>query len=260
MLKNYISNRQITFGMVLLCTLSTISFSMEQSDPNEVLLKHLAEITSIKKEGEVAVYIQIEKDCLTLLKDYASASQKGIIYAKIAKTYSNQGFSSRNDIRVAKTYEYCQKALDCPLDAITRCEIYSRLAGSMISRPWQLPQDQFVELRQEAAVACLKGLKIAFDNNAPDAFPEPPAIDLYAADRKKIMEQYNARFERRRKWELESKFFIARSALTELCVALYSYPPYNIDEFRELSQKYLIGHTEKVEELANAIKGRIQNK
>lgn len=252
---NYSSKCQLTLGIILLCTFSTFSFSMEQNDPNEVLYNRLAEITSINT-GKAAECIQIENDCLALIKDFDSEAQKGIIYAEIAKACSDKGFALRNDIRVAKTFEYCQKALDYPLDAITRCEMYSRLADSMISGSLELPPDQFVKLRQEAVVACLKGLRIAFDNNAPDAFPRLPTIDLHVADRKKVKEQYNARFETRRKWELECNFFFARFALTELCVTLYSHKPYNIDEFRQLGQKYLIGHTEEIDELTNIIQGK----
>jgi hypothetical protein len=238
---------------------------METNDPNEILQNRLAEIAAGNK-GKVADLTKLETNCLALLEDYKSTAQKGKIYAAIAKAYSNKGFSSRKDIRVAKSVNYCKKALEQPLDVITSCEMYSRLADSMMVGFWELPHDQFIELRREVTVVCLKGLKIALDNNAPDAVPDPPSTSLHnvgsnASDRKKIMEEYKAkRAVRRKKWELEYKFFFLRDGLTGLCVSLYSHEPYDINEFQQLSQNILINHAETIDKLIGKIQNRISNK
>ncbi|NLW83787.1 MAG: hypothetical protein GXY41_05200 [Phycisphaerae bacterium] len=250
---------RLFWGIVLLYVISATGFSMATIDPNEVVLGRLAKITAGNK-NDASDYTQIEDACLALIQEFDSKAQIGRIYAELAKVYSGKGYSSRHDFRVAKTVEFSQKALQQPLDAVIRCEMYGKLTDALIAVCLESPPHQFAVLRREAAETCLQSLKIALDHNAPDVRPVLPALDTYMPDRQKVREAYNARSIRRKKWELESNFFYLKNGLTQMCVSLYSREPYNLDELRQLGQTILAGYPERIDELIDMIQDRISSK
>ena len=144
----------------------------------QLIERQLAAITS-KDKGEGTDVNSLESSCLELLSKYNSREDKGLIYSKIALMYSGKGYTSANDARIAKTAEYCKKALDYPLDAVTACEMYGRWAGSLTVKYWKCTQEEFVKGRQDAIMPCLTGLKLALDNKAPKERQKLPVIQLF---------------------------------------------------------------------------------
>jgi hypothetical protein len=230
----------------------------EPNDPNEILQQRLDKIIGGNK-GEISGLDKLETDCLALLDDYKSPAQKGKIYAQIAVTYSQHRFTLKNNggIPIAKSIEYSKKALDLPLDVITSCEMYGTLASSMVAESSK-SEDQFVELRREAIVFCLKGLKLALDNNAPDVFPSVPAVGIYHISPKspnyeRMMKKHQEEVNARKKWEFEYQLYMQRQDLVGLCRAMYLHKPYNLNEFQQFSQTILKDHTKVSDDIASEI-------
>lgn len=230
--------------------------------PSAELEKELAKIAAMNK-GEGTDHAVLEAECLELMKDHNSPEDIGKIYAKIALIYSGKGYSSPNDIRIAKTTEYCKKALELPLDVITACEMNGRLAGSMIAWFQTLPPSKVVELRREAIVFCLNGLKIALDNNAPkEHLPPPPGVGKYDVgsndpDYEKFTKKHEQQVAEREKWKLENNLYIQRQVLTGLGVSLYSHEPYDINELEKFARDTLKGHDDAVNEMLTKVNERI---
>ena len=199
---------------------------------------------------------------LELLKDHNSPEDKGKIYAKIASMYAGHGYSSPNDIRIAKTVEYCRKALEQPLDLITTCEMYSRLSDSQIAPYLDGPEIEFTKARKEAIVTCLTGLKLVLDNNVPNELKKPPGGGgFYTVDGDPNNPEYRRTIEElrkknelslaeRRKWEFEQKLYILRRASIDGCAGLYAYkPPYDTNELENFARDILKGHEDAVDEI-----------
>jgi hypothetical protein len=207
---------------------------------------------------------KLEDNCLELLKDHNSPEDKGKIYAKIAFMYASKGYSSPNDIRIAKTAEYSRKALEQPLDLVTTCETYSRLSGAQIAPYVKSPSVEFAKARKEAIVTCLTGLKLALDNNAPKELGKSPRETIYNYDgpnkdeiRKEIQEKVEEQKVARKKWESGQKFYFLRRAAIERCASLYSHKPYDAAELENFAKDILKGHDDAIEEIMTKTRERI---
>jgi hypothetical protein len=228
---------------------------------------NLARIINQDK-GEGTDIQKLEDQCLLLLNDYNSPADKGKIYAKIALMYSGHGYSSLKSIRIAKTEEYCWKALEYPLDTLTTCETYSSLSGAQIAPYYERPAEEFARARKEAIVTCLTGLKLALDNNAPNELKEqrvhrPPIVFNYDGDpnspyvqkRLKEITKYNEELMvEHKKEKLEEQLYIIRRAAIDGCVSLYSSkPPYDTNELEKFARDILNGHEDAIDEIMSKV-------
>lgn len=246
-----------TILLIMIITCLTADILAEINDPNELMEKHLAQINANNKGYKTTDYNVLESQGLVLLKDYNSQAQKGNIYAALAHLYSDKGFPPKNeggDIHVLKTKYYSQKALDYPLEPIVTCEMYGKLSGAMINSLQDKTMDEFVKLRREAIIPCLKGLKIALDNNAPDEIKTPPASERYriiqdGTENDQIKLKQQMQMTARKKWELDKNFYIQKIGLEQKCILMYSKDK-NIEEFRQIAQDILRGYQDEIDKIA----------
>jgi len=245
----------------IVCILSAF-LSGETLDPNVSLERSLSTIAA-KDKGEGTDVRNLENACLNLLEKHNSPQDKGIIYAKIAFVYSGKGYSSPNDMRIAKTKEYCKKALTQPLEPITSAEIYSCLAGAQTAYKWNRPNQEFTKARKESIENYLTALKVVLDNNAPAEKTEPPGVGKYDInpanpDYDKVVQKHQQELTVRQKWNSDQKLYILRRGLIGQCVDLYSHRPYDTEELETYAREMLKGHDDVIDELIAKVNERIQ--
>jgi len=246
----------------MICLVGLKGFS-EEADRE--LEQKLADIRAQNK-GKGTDWTKLEAECLELVKDHNSPTEKGEIYATIARIYSEKGYSSSVDIRIAKALKYCQKALEYPLEVTTACHIYGRLTGAMMVGFWERPKEEFIKIRQKTIVPCLTGLKLALDHKAPEQWKTPPGVmsiggispnsPRYNEMKKKHEEQLLAQ----KKWEFENKLYFERKAFLQRCVSLYSHEPYNTDELKRIADQILRSYPDAVKELVSKVESEIARK
>jgi hypothetical protein len=253
---NFSSLAKIT--TIIVCIMASKGYSTDSNLPLELNLERI--ISQDKGRGTDAQ--KLEDKCLDLLKDHNSPEDKGKIYAKIASMYADTGYSSPNDIRIAKTAEYCRKALKQPLDTITACETYTRLSSSQIAPYYERPAEEFAKARKEAIVTCLTGLKLVLDNNAPKEWKEPPGVSKYEVNPnspgyENVVKEHERQIVTRKKTGFDLKLFILRQQLIGICVTLYSSkPPYDADELEKFARNILNGHNDAVDEIMSKMRKR----
>ncbi len=232
-----------------------------RSDTNELIDNQLAKIKANNKGFQTTDYNALEAQGLELLKVYTSPEQKGKIYAALAHLYTDSGFPPKEkggDAHVLKAKYYSQKALEYPLEPIVVCEMYGKLASALIYNLQEKPKEEFVKIRKEAIVPCLKGLKLALDNNAPDEIKSPPEshrynIDAPGTESDLIKIKQQMQMVARKKWELEKNFYIQKVGLEGMCVSMYSKDQ-NIEEFKQLATDIFKGHKDEIDKIAADIK------
>ena len=201
----------------------------------------------------------LETECLTLIPDHNAPSDKGKIYAAMAFIYSDRGYGPDDDPNMAaQAFRYAVKALEYPLDPLTACYMHARASDALVAQFRSDPNKPFREAREQAADLCLKGLKLALDNNAPKEYPNAPAafssinIEL-GTPLQRMIKLHNRQIEARGKWLYETEFSGLRQALFKRCLSLYPHKPHDREAFRNKVQKILKGHDQTAAELIAAL-------
>lgn len=203
-----------------------------------------------------------ESECLNLIPDHNAPSDKGKIYAAMAFIYSDRGYGPDDEPNMAaQAFRYSMKALEYPLDPLTACYMYARGADALLAQYRSDPNKPFVEAREQAIDLCLKGLKLALDNNAPKEYPNAPAaftsINIaLGTPLQRIIKLHNRQIEAREKWLYETEFSGLRQALFKRCILLYPHKPHDHEIFREKAQKILKGHDQTAAELITALEAQ----
>ena len=228
------------------CTLLiTVCYaSSAASVRGDELRKHLAQIDMQKGRVDIE---KLERQCLDLLDEYTSPADQGRIYAQIVRVHGQTGLKDPG-----KVAEYCQKALEYPLDVVTAARMNGYWA-SALRRPCvrrqvhsrESPWHKFPDTRKEIATLFLRGMKLILDEGGPterqplppvDKFRCGPADSPYCQELvKKNKEQVRAR----RKAELENDLVLHRDILTEKCVYIYSQEPVDTKELATLAREIL---------------------
>jgi hypothetical protein len=239
------------------------------SDLNEQFRKQLLSQRNKSISAEtLEEVLQLEENCLKLLKDHNSPTEKGMIYATITLIYSRHGYGSSNDgkYKLTKSIEFGKKALKYPIpDVLLKCRVYSDLAGAIFIKAKEDPNENFIESRRRAVDIALKGLKIALDNKAPKERLEPPEMivvpNIISNNNnpayQKAMEKYKKQLAEWEQFRYLNKLYLHRSALSSQCITLYSEEPYDVQEFKKYAQKILVGYDDVVNELVEKIEKRI---
>ncbi len=226
------------------------------------LERQLARIGFAERLKGVAL-VDLEKQCLSLIPDHNTPAQRGQIFAKITSIYAERGFTSDQDPRITKTITYAAKALEQKLDAATACQMYTWWAGAVMRQSWKYREARFREGRPKALVLCLKGLKLALDNDAPEEHPGgPPALDRISVAPgtlgfDELMVKHEQQIKAREEWDVLVKLYVQRRALTQQCIAMYARQPHDLDEFLGEAGKVLVGHEDVVLNIAEQIQERI---
>jgi len=212
-----------------------------------------------------------EENCLKLIKDHNSPTEKGMIYATVTLLYARKGLTLPNEkeTRFAKIFGYGKKAIEHPIpDVLISCEVHGRLAGAMFVKAREGPRERFAEGRREAIVTCLKGLKVALDNKAPRErpdFPPPMFVPHIITPNKgpkyqEAMAKYRKQLAEWERFRYLCKLYNERHALTSQCVTFYSEKPYDTEELREYAQKILAGYEDVVNDVVGQLEKRISTR
>ena len=241
----------------------------DETDRKEILGKRLQAIRgdAIDVSGAERASA-LETQFLALVVDHNSPEEKGMIYAAIALECGGQGSRDPNDrdMLLGKTIEYANRALDCPLETVTRCTVYHRLGGAMLLKGRFSAKDQWEQARRDSASILLAGLKLALENGAPAEWPAPPEQVVfpynYIAPEKtpaqmEAERRYEEYMEADRAYRRLYDLFNERSALTQNLVNAYGREPYDPGEFRTLAEKELAGYDEVVDDIVSQIEAMI---
>ncbi len=268
MMPNYRKRSSVIEACVILVWMAGPVIASD--DPNAVLERRLVEIRAGSRTASEDP-CALEARCLLLLGDYSAPSQRGMIYATAASVYSERGYSSslgekKQQQQLAKTTVYAKKALEHPLDALTACRMYGALGDAITIGGRKGPVDKWPEVRREAIIPCLKGLKLALDNKALKDRPSPPLFTIrHVLSGSSTLTPQDANETARRERQLAARkeyerlrdLHVQRQALTGRAVSLYAEEPYDTGEFRVLVRKMLPGHDEAANELVQLVEARI---
>ena len=202
---------------------------------------------------------ELESECLNLIPDHNSPADKGKIYATMAFLYSDRGYGPDDDPNMAgKAYQYSMMALDYPLEPMTACYMYSRGSDAIVARLSHDPNTPIVGGRETAIDLCLKGLKHALDNEAPNECQKSPGpLRRYGvapgAPLRRFTQWNNPQIEARERWLYETEFCGLRRGLFDRCLSLYSHQPYDRDTFESKVRQTLKGYDQTAGELIAAL-------
>lgn len=238
-------------------------------DMNENFKKQLLKIRNKSISTDTLEERELwEENCLKLIKDHNSPTEKGMIYATVTLLYARKGLTlpSEKETRFAKIFEYGKKAIEHPIpDVLINCEVHDRLAGAMFVKAMEGPKERFAEGRREAIVICLKGLKVALDNKAPKERPDfpPPMLVPHMITQNKgpkyqeAMAKYKKQLAEWEKFWNLSELYNKRNTLTRNCLTMYSVKQCDTQELREYAQKILVGYKDVVNDLVGKVEKRI---
>ena len=208
----------------------------------------------------------LETECLDLIATYTSPSEKGKIYSTLAFIYSDRGYGPHDDPNLAgKALKYSIKALEYPLDPLTACYMYTRGSDALIVQSRHEPNKPLLDIREEAVDLCLKGLKLALENEAPKEYPTLPdwAARISVSQGtpfSRVVRLHNNQINAREKWLFKTEFCGLRQGLFSRCVSLYSRKSYDRETFQKKVREILIKHEETINELITALDTQITNK
>ena len=200
----------------------------------------------------------LETECLNLIANHKSPADKGKIYSTIALIYSDRGYGPDDDPNIAaKAFQYSMKALEYPLEPLAACNMYTRAADAIVVHSSRDPNMLIADVREEAFDLCLKGLKIALDNEAPKEYPKPPeAVGKISKGPGTPLEQVlrwqNHQVEAREKWLYEIEFCGLRQGLFQRCISLSSRRTNDQDQFEKKVRQILKVYQETADELIAA--------
>lgn len=241
--------------------------AMEKDEILDLSLKTNRSLYLDKEKG----WEKFEQESLRLLEKYNTPQDKGKIYSAIALNYSRRNSTLPEDMRISKLTEYCEKTLQYPVEVITALKLYHEWGTALIGRYWTAyTEEEFSKKRQEATTVYLNGLKFALDNNAPNKEQELPAITQYSKEelealrrdlvrKVEVAEQLQDERKNRENVELQNKLYSWRKRFIQECISLYSHPPYNTGELRNLTEDFLKGHDNVVEEVIVEVEKKISN-
>jgi len=211
--------------------------------------------------GKKTPFDKAEKMCSELLAKYTEPEQQGKIYCQLAEVYAQSG-----QVRPRKTIEFSEKALEYPLDPVTRLQLYVYWGDAIQVAHRGVRNHELVVARRKAVMPYLHGLKQTLDYNLPQENPDLPAVgkfnyhgptdsDYYQQLVRKHQEQVEAR-----KLAMFQRDMIQhRDALVGQISYMYSRFPFASDEIKKLATQVL-QHEGAVESLMSAVNAAVQKR
>lgn len=200
-------------------------------------------------EGSNTDTKKLERQGLNLLDQYTSPEERGRIYAQIAHVYAQSGLKEPD--RLGEYAEYCEKALQYPLDVVAAVRMYGYWASALWSgsrrqvHSRESPWDQFREARREIASLFLRGMKLILDQGTPAEAQPLPMVGKFRCrpvDSPECQDMVKKHEERRRaraRVMLENDLVLRRKMLIDHCVHIYSQEPVATEELAVLAREIL---------------------
>jgi hypothetical protein len=222
----------ITFFLLFIGSIGCSS--AQEGELGVVLLEIDSQRASVETDIE-----NLESEYLSLLEEYDSPEDKGGIYSAMAFSHAQSGM-----IQPEKTAEYCEKALQYPLDIAMMAQMYVFWADALQVKSIASTENEFLSARRNIAEVSLTGLKLILDRGIPRERQEPPAVGIYDVppsdpEFQSLLEKHNEEVAIRKEVMLQNKLIQHRNALTEKITFLYSLKPDAIDELANLTTEIL---------------------
>lgn len=197
-----------------------------------------------------------------LLRETDSSEDKGKIYAEIASMYASSGIQRY----LTEVIEYCQKALQLPLDISTACQMYVYWGEALEAKYRDATGEDFIAKRQQIVIPYLTGLKLVIENQTTRKRREPPAVSRYRYDGPPNDPEYQAMLKKheeeitaRENVMLQNKLVDYRNVFTSKCVDLYSREPFAQDELQQLAGE-ILENEDAAKEILTEVRARIDEK
>lgn len=250
-------------SIMMLASVVVVTYAatgIDVEDREESLAKQLLEIRAANRTASIDPNV-LEMRCLELIEDHNTPAERGMIYASATFVQCERGFgrASERALRVAKTIQYAQKALEYPLDTLTSCRIYGYYCDALSTASLATPEKERGQGRRQAAIACLEGLKIALDNDAPGEMPTAPLPVVYNAFgfngemSEEVTRMAETQKVERDEYKRLRELFLQRRALIDRCVTLYAREPHEIEGLRSVVLDILSEHGEVATEIIHRV-------
>lgn len=213
---------------------------------------------------------RFEAAALKLLDDFPAPEDHGIIYTTIATEYACKGMTDAR-AKAAKVAHFCNKALECPLDVLTKIRMFSYLGGSfirfsMLSTPGgegkALTDQEFLEARTRAVNAYLTAFRLVLDHQTQRRCEIPPTYVVYhvhAPPDDPIHEETRKKDEAQGKRIEEVKFqnelVLDRKGLVSVIAHTCTVRPYPLDKLEQQARGAL-RNEEAVQEIMKEVRER----
>jgi len=187
-------------------------------------------------------FAELEQQYDRLALEYTEPDEQGRIYASKLRRYC------RNGPQVPLTImEYSVKALEFPLEPEIEMDVRLKLGDATWRNGSGELNASLVEVRREAAVVYLQGIRVALDQGVPyDALPELPSgitVRGSGADYERLREEAERRSAARKERKALEKLIARRGELEKSLLYLYALKPRDNSELRSLCEQYLIDET-----------------
>lgn len=229
-------------SLTLLAAHLLIGAAAEQGEPE--LIDHLRRVTDRYWGADAA---RAEQECLKLLAQFPSRASKGTIYGWIAYTYAQSGLHRAG--YTARTAEYCEKALEYPVEVNDRIRLYAYWFSALEHDSTKVTGKGFPMARRRAAEVGLRALCEVLKQEMPrsgwdiDVRPwqlgpvlPQRGLDIDMARVREIQEAERAAVQRR---VFQEQLVVYKESFVASCVQLYSRSPLNPAEFEQDARRIL---------------------
>lgn len=184
-------------------------------------------------------FSEVEQQYDRLILKYTEPDEQGRIYASKLRRYCRNGPQVPIIIM-----EYSVKALEFPLEPDIEMDVRLKLGDATWRHGSEELNTSLVEVRREAAVVYLQGIRVAVEQGIPyGALPDlPPGITVRGsgADYERLREEAERRSAARKDRKALEKLIAGRGELEKSLLYLYALKPRDHSELRLLCEQHLI--------------------
>ncbi|MCY2951884.1 MAG: hypothetical protein NTU53_07885 [Planctomycetota bacterium] len=177
---------------------------------------------------------QVEQEAATLLRKHPRLEDQALIYYTVAEVYAQSG-----QVTPAKTVEFCQKALQCPLEPMRKLQLYIYWGDAIQVMNAGVVGSNLAAARRQAVIPYLKGLKETLHLNLPLQTPEIPAVAPMPSpntpDYQEALRIYQAQISDRELAMRQRDMIRHRDTLSDQIVFMYSRMPFAPQELKSLA-------------------------
>jgi len=219
-------------------------------------------IRTLRGDGRHVDYAAVDARLNELLEKYSDDPQmQGRLYLEALMVHTLSGLS-RTDLATA----YAEKAAECPLDPADKAQVYLAWGDTAQMSYAGASGDRLRTGRREAATLYLKSMRVALDNDVPQAVGERPAcpeglprseallregmpgyppemLKRLIREQQERLAELQARFEAWQKadaeWRFQRELIKRRDFSRDMTVKLYATLPFDTPELERLATQIL---------------------
>lgn len=214
--------------------------------------------TGLSREERAQRLEALETEFKALLEKHEAPEDKALIYAELAYTWAQTGM-----LRPEKTIEYSKKALWGQLtDPLARMRLYVYWGDAIQLSRGPVRGKELAEVRKEAVIPYLTGLKEMLKQDLPEAKPEIPIMTILNDDGPRDSPEH-ARVEAQNKAAMLARWqcdmIDRRETLIGQIVYMYSRSPFATEELQALATD-VVGNAKMVDKIVSRVKAKIEER